>query len=82
MKKKVKKIIDNKAQIISVIELNNDQKSKILEMFPSLKNKIVEEKIDKSLIAGFIVKQQSEIFDASINGKINYLLNKIYENYR
>jgi F0F1-type ATP synthase delta subunit len=82
MKKKDMQSLSNNAQIISAVQLNESQKSKILEAFPNLKNKTIMEKIDKKLIAGFIVKQESEIFDASINGKINYLLNKIYENYR
>lgn len=72
----------NRAEIISAIPLTIDQKAKIFEKFPSLQNKEVIEKIDRNIIAGFIVKQESDIFDASINGKINYLLNTIYEKYR
>lgn len=76
------KTIDKVATIISAYELTDVQKREILEHFPNLKDKQIVSKIDKSLIAGFIVKQESDIFDASIDGKINYLLNKIYENNR
>lgn len=80
--RRIKNKLVNVAEIISPIQLSEDQKAKIIELFPNLKNKQIIEKIDSSLIAGFIIKQESDIFDASINGKINYLLNKIYEKYR
>ncbi len=71
-----------KPEIISASQLTRDQLEKIYNLFPNLKNKDLDIKIDKDLVGGFIVKQESDIFDASISGKINYLLNKIYENHR
>jgi F0F1-type ATP synthase delta subunit len=80
--KKINISVSNSAEIISANKLSVGQMEQIINKFPNLKNKEITERVDKSLIAGFIIKQESDIFDASVNGKINYLLNKIYENYR
>jgi len=73
---------NKKAYIYSAVKLSDEYMDKIYKLFPNLKNKEVESIVDNKLIGGFIVRQESDIFDASISGKINYLLSKLYENYR
>ncbi len=73
----IKKV--RKVTIITPYPLKESEKQLFHERFPYLKNAVIENKIDKSLIGGFIIKIGSEILNASIKGTITHLVNKLYE---
>jgi F-type H+-transporting ATPase subunit delta len=86
LKKKIKKKIfeqlasskKNKVIIITPIPLTNHQKDLILTHFSEYKHLPVENIIDKKLLGGFILKIGDTIIDASIQGRINNLINQLY----
>lgn len=71
--------IDKEAIIVTPYKLKDEELQMLKELFPYLKKATIENQIDKDLIGGFIIESGATIFDASIKGKINYLISRLYE---
>lgn len=67
------------ATIFSTYQLSDDDIKKIIEKIPELKNFKIINKIDKSLIGGFIVEFEDKIIDLSIKNRLKMIFKKIYE---
>jgi F-type H+-transporting ATPase subunit delta len=61
------------AYVTSAFELDKEQKNNIINLLAQHTNKQIKlvEKIDKSIIGGFIINYSNKIYDASILTKIN-----------
>lgn len=64
----------SKAMIFTPYKLTEEQMKIFYQIFPHLEKTVVENIIDKDLLGGFVIKYRTSIFDASINGKINNLV--------
>lgn len=66
-------------QIVSALELGEDQKSKLKTKLEEITNKTVlpEFKIDEKIIGGFKVKVKDTVFDASVEQQIASLRAKL-----
>lgn len=62
------------AVLITPYPLDQNRITVFYEVFPFLKQKKIETICDEKLIAGFILKWESKIIDASLSGRINALV--------
>ncbi len=70
-----------KMEVISSINLNEEEKKSILEILSKVKKgKIQAEfKIDPSILGGILIKERHKILDLSLKGNLERLKNKIIE---
>lgn len=68
-----------KAEIISAYKLDDSEINSIVKTFNFLKGAFLENKIDKKIKAGFIIKYAGKIVDLSISSRLNSLKNILYE---
>ncbi|MCS7093427.1 MAG: F0F1 ATP synthase subunit delta [Patescibacteria group bacterium] len=68
-----------KVVIYSTYELSHQEIDKLVEKIPSLKNYQIVNQVDKSLIAGLVIKFADRIIDLSIKGRLNNISKKLYE---
>lgn len=71
------------AEVVSVASLNNEQKEKIKRMVNKISGKTtieLIEKIDRSLLGGFVLTVDDFQIDQSVKSKINSLKNKFKDN--
>lgn len=83
LKEEVKKFLIRKmredSEVVTVVSaqpLTEDQEKELKSLIPSSKKEMRQE-IDKSLIAGIVVRQGSKILDLSIKGRLQNLENQI-----
>lgn len=84
LKKEIKKYFlekirtkKKKAIIITPYPLKKEEKEIFYRFLPWLREMELENTIDKELIGGFVLKINSMVFDGSITGRINNLINQI-----
>lgn len=65
--------------VLSADSLNNEEKKALEKKFSDLNWKEAVYKIDKSIIAGVIVKVGSKTIDLSLSGSLSKLSNTLYE---
>ncbi len=66
-------------RVISAYSLSQDELQKILSQFPQYGASKVENKIDPSLIGGFIIQSGSQNIDLSIRNALHLLKKQLYE---
>jgi ATP synthase F1 delta subunit len=66
-------------RVISAYSLSKEELQKILSQFPQYATSEVENKIDSSLIGGFVVQSGSQIIDLSIRNALHLLKKQLYE---
>ena len=74
--------LQKKARIVTIETANSLSKKQledIYEKVPFLKTMTVQFKINKKLLAGFIIKQGSTINDYSLSTKISQIKRNLYE---
>ena len=70
----------NRVEVYSADALDVDEKKALSEKkFPNLNWKDAEYRIDKSIIAGVIIKVGSKTIDLSLIGSLSKLSNTLYE---
>jgi len=57
---------------LSRVEMNN-----LKTVFPQIKNCLLTNQVDKSLLAGFIIKQGTKVIDLSVKSKLNKIRSEI-----
>ena len=65
--------------IISAYRLSNDEMQNIVSRFPQYASSMVENKIDPTLIGGFIIQTGSQNIDLSIRNALHLLKKQLYE---
>jgi len=65
--------------IISAYRLSPDEMQKIISQFPQYATSAVENKVDSSLIGGFIIQSGSQNIDLSIRNALHLLKKQLYE---
>ena len=73
IKQKLAEIASAKVIVLTPYKINDDAVKTLLEKFPETDGKEYENRIDKSLIGGFIIIIGTKIIDASIKNKLNNL---------
>ena len=69
----------NRVFVLSADDLSVDEKKTLEEKFSDLNWKEAVYKIDKSIIAGIIIKVGSRTVDLSLSGSLSKLSNTLYE---
>ncbi|MBI5122757.1 F0F1 ATP synthase subunit delta [Candidatus Roizmanbacteria bacterium] len=69
----------NRVFVLSADDLDADEKKALEEKFPDLNWSQAIYKIDRSIIAGIIIKVGSKIIDLSLSGSLSKLSNTLYE---
>lgn len=67
-KKQAKKIL-----ITSAYPLSRDEKNSLFRKIPSIEKAELEEIVDPTIVAGFIIRQDSKVLDYSLLGMIKQL---------
>ncbi len=70
----------DKAVIYAPYKLSQNEIEELKRKFPVLKDRQVEVKVDKKILAGFLIKIGSYVLDYTINDKLKSFKNLIYEN--
>jgi len=65
--------------VVSAYRLSEDELREILSRFPRYESSMVKNKIDPSLIGGFIIQSGSQVNDLSIRNALHLLKNQLYE---
>ncbi len=68
-----------KVIIFSCYALSQEELQSIVQSFPQLQGREVENKIDQSLIAGLIIQFSSKIIDLSVKSALHTFQKKLYE---
>jgi len=66
-------------QVISTYALSETELKSIVHRFPQYTNGAVENRIDPTLIGGFILQCGSEVIDLSIRNALHLLKKQLYE---
>jgi ATP synthase F1 delta subunit len=66
-------------KVISAYSLSQDELQKIVSQFPQYATSKVENKIDPTLIGGFVIQSGSQIIDLSIRNALHLLKKQLYE---
>ena len=66
-------------KVISAYSLSNDELQKIVSQFPQYATAQVENKVDLTLIGGFVIQSGSQIIDLSIRNALHLLKKQLYE---
>ena len=69
----------NRVLVISAVELSADEKKALENKFTDLNWKEAVYEIDRSIIAGIIIKAGSRTIDLSLSGMLSKLSNTLYE---
>jgi len=69
----------NRVLVISAVELSADEKKALENKFTDLNWKEAVYEIDRSIIAGIIIKVGSKTIDLSLSGSLSKLSNTLYE---
>jgi len=78
-KRTLEKEMKGKVTIVTPYKLTDEVRQRFYQIFPELREKTVENKIDPRILGGFVIYDNAMILDASIEGKIKSLADKIYE---
>jgi ATP synthase F1 delta subunit len=69
----------DRVNVFSADSLTDDEKKALEKKFIDLNWKEADYKIDKSVIAGVIIKVGSKVIDLSLSGSLSKLSNTLYE---
>ncbi len=69
------------AFVISPYSFNAEELDLIKKSFSFLKNYIIVNKIDKTILGGFIIKFGTRVIDLTINNQLKSVKKIIYETY-
>lgn len=70
---------ERKAVISSAYRLSEKEIKEISALFPELKGKRIEQKLDESLIAGVVIRHGSKVRDLSLRHQLTNLEQRIHE---
>ncbi len=70
----------NKAVIYAPYKLSQEEIEELKRKFPVLKNRKIEVKIDREILAGFLIRIGSYVLDFTVNDRLKSFKNLIYEN--
>ena len=70
---------ERKVVVISAHKLSDDEIKNISSLFPELKGKKIEQKLDESLIAGVVIRHGSKVRDLSLKQQLTNLAQRIHE---
>lgn len=65
--------------IYSVYNLSHEEMQKILVSFPQFATTKIENKIDHTVIGGFVIQSGSQLIDLSIRNALHLLKKQLYE---
>ena len=65
--------------VFSAYHLSENEMQKILLQFPQFSTRKVENKIDSTIIGGFIIQCGSQLIDLSIRNALHLLKKQLYE---
>ena len=77
--KEVQASAKKKVLITSAYELESEEVEKLYQAIDGLRQSQIDYAVDKSLIAGYVIKVGSKVIDLSLKGKLQSLKNLIYE---
>lgn len=85
LKKDIKKFLAKRIQegvplavtVRTAYALADSEEKELRKAFPELKDARIEEKVDESIIAGFILEEGSTLFDASIKGRLKNIVSAL-----
>ena len=66
-------------KITSAYMLSPDELKKIVSQFPQYATSVIENKIDSSIIGGFIIQSGSQNIDLSLRNALHLLKKQLYE---
>jgi len=66
-------------KVISTYSLSQDEMHKIVSQFPKYASAQVENKIDPTIIGGFVIQSGSQVVDLSIRNALHLLKKQLYE---
>ena len=70
---------ENRVVISSAYKLSEKEIKAISSLFPELKGKKVEQRLDESLIAGVVIRHGSKVRDLSLRQQLTNLEQRIHE---
>ena len=65
--------------VYSAYRLSDEDTQKIVQRFPQFQSGKIENKIDSSIIGGFIIQAGSQLVDLSIRNALHTLKKQLYE---
>lgn len=65
--------------VISAYQLSQEELKKIILQFPQYGTNVVENKVDHSIIGGFVIQSGSQNIDLSIRNALHVLKKQLYE---
>lgn len=77
LKKRLAEMKRTQGVIVTPYKLDESSRDAILSTYPSLKDMEIENRIDPSLLGGFVLTIGSEIIDASLAGRLDQLLSNL-----
>ncbi|HLC94253.1 MAG TPA: F0F1 ATP synthase subunit delta [Patescibacteria group bacterium] len=78
---KIQEEEERSATISTAYKLSEQEISAFSQNFPFLRNKIIQNTVDKDILGGFIIQCGSTYIDASMHGMITRLMNKVHERH-
>ena len=66
-------------RVISAYPLSAEELQRIIQQFPHYMNSKIENKVDPSIIGGFLIQCGSQIIDLSIRNALHLLKKQLYE---
>ena len=65
--------------VYSAYRLSDEDTQKIVQRFPQFQSGKIENKIDSTIIGGFIIQAGSQLIDLSIRNALHILKKQLYE---
>lgn len=82
LKLKLKEVLASakkRVWVTSAYELGSEEIEKLYQAIDGLRQSQIDYAVDKSLIAGYVIKVGSKVIDLSLRGRLQSLKNLIYE---
>lgn len=65
--------------VYSTYKLSNDELESLIKKIPQLKRYQIKNIVDKSIIAGIVIKFSDKIIDLSLKNRLKIIFQKLYE---
>ncbi len=69
----------DEAIVYSTYKLSNDELENLIKKIPQLKKYQIKNIVDKSIIAGIVIKFSDKIIDLSLKNRLKIIFQKLYE---
>ncbi|GIW64877.1 MAG: hypothetical protein KatS3mg092_0810 [Patescibacteria group bacterium] len=69
----------DEAIVYSTYKLSNDELESLIKKIPQLKKYQIKNIVDKSIIAGIVIKFSDKIIDLSLKNRLKIIFQKLYE---